>query len=201
MTHRSEPSASRARGRGILSLGTLPVAAAVLVALNGLYLLIVAFGNITDFDTNQAFVQHVLSMDTTNFGQPAGTDLDPHVMWRAVTSPVLQNIAYGLLIAWETATALLLATAFVFWVRERGRGYRVARRLSTIGLLMLLLLFFGGFTVIGGEWFQMWTSTAWNGEEPAFRNSVLALLTLVLVHLPSRHWADDAPRTTAPLTS
>ena len=30
---------------------------------------------------------------------------------------------------------------------------------------------------------------------------VLALLTLVLVHLPSRHWADDAPRATAPLTS
>lgn len=178
------------RGRW-LELGTLPVVAAVLVGLNSLYLLIVAFGNITDFGTNQAFVQHVLSMDTTNFGQPAGTDLDPHVMWRAITSPVIQNIAYVFLIAWEAATGVLLAVAFVLWLRGRRDGFRVARRLSTIGLLMFVLLFFGGFIVIGGEWFQMWTSTAWNGEDPAFRNSVLAILTLVVLHLPSKHWAND----------
>ena len=174
-----------------LSLGTLPVAAAVLVALNGLYVLIVAFGNITDFGTNQAFVHHVLSMDTTNFGKPQGTDLDPNVMWRAITSPVIQNVAYVVLIAWEVATAAMLIVAVVFWIRERGRGYRTARRLSVIGLLMLLLLFFGGFIVVGGEWFQMWTSTAWNGEDPAFRNSVLALLALVVIHLPSKSWNSD----------
>jgi len=195
MTHQAAdaPSAGASdapRRGGLLALGTLPVVAAVLVALNALYLLLVAFGNITDFDTNQAFVHHVLSMDTTNFGQPAGTDLDPHVMWRAITSPILQNILYVLLIAWEAAAGILLAVAVVFWIRERGTGYRVARRLSTIGLLMLLLLFFGGFTVIGGEWFQMWTSTAWNGEDPAFRNSVLALLTVIVIHLPSAHWQD-----------
>jgi predicted small integral membrane protein len=174
-----------------LNLGALPVAAAVLVALNGLYVLIVAFGNITDFGTNQAFVHHVLSMDTTNFGKPQGTDLDPNVMWRAITSPDIQNIAYVVLIAWEVATAAMLIIALVFWIRERGRGYRTARRLSVIGLLMLLLLFFGGFIVVGGEWFQMWTSTAWNGEDPAFRNSVLALLALVVIHLPSKSWSSD----------
>jgi predicted small integral membrane protein len=174
-----------------LSLGAIPVAATVLVGLNGLYLLIVAFGNITDFATNRAFVHHVLSMDTTNFGKPQGTDLDPNVMWRAITSPVVQDIAYVVLIAWELLNAVLLIVAVVFWIRERGQGFKTARRLSSIGLLMLLLLFFGGFIVIGGEWFQMWTSTAWNGEDPAFRNSVLALLTLVVIHLPSRSWADD----------
>jgi predicted small integral membrane protein len=26
-----------------------------------------------------------------------------------------------------------------------------------------------GFTVIGGEWFQMWRSDGWNMQEPAFR--------------------------------
>jgi predicted small integral membrane protein len=181
----------RPRRLSWLNLGTLPVVAAVLVALNGLYVLIVAFGNITDFGTNQAFVHHVLSMDTTNFGKPQGTDLDPHVMWRAITSPVIQNIAYVALIAWEVATAIVLIIAVVLWIRERGRGYVKARRLSSIGLGMLLLLFFGGFIVAGGEWFQMWTSTAWNGEDPAFRNSVLALLALVVIHLPSKSWSDD----------
>jgi predicted small integral membrane protein len=179
------------RGSSVLNLGTLPVAAAVLVALNGLYVLIVAFGNIADFGTNQAFVHHVLSMDTTNFGKPQGTGLDPDVMWRAITSPVIQNIAYIALIAWEVATAVVLIVSVVLWIRERGRGYRAARRLSSIGLLMLLLLFFGGFIVVGGEWFQMWTSTAWNGEDPAFRNSVLALLALVVIHLPSKSWSSD----------
>jgi len=56
------------------------VAAGVLVFLNGLYILLAAFGNITDFGTNQHFVQHVLSMDTTNFGAEEGTNLDPDVM-------------------------------------------------------------------------------------------------------------------------
>jgi predicted small integral membrane protein len=170
------------------NLGTLPAAAGLLVFLNGLYILLVAFGNITDFGTNQPFVQHVLSMDTTNFGADPGTNLDPDVMWRAIENETVQNIAYLGLILWESLAALVLLAATVLWIRNPGHGYRDARALSTIGLLMLLLLFFGGFITIGGEWFQMWKSDAWNGLDPAFRNSMLAVATLVLVHLPSAHW-------------
>jgi predicted small integral membrane protein len=168
--------------------GTLPFAAAILVALNALYIALVAFGNITDFDTNQAFVQHVLAMDTTNFGAKPGTNLDPDVMWRAITNETVQNVAYIVIIVWESLIALVLIAAVVSWIRERGTTYRTARSLSTIGLIMLLALFFGGFIAIGGEWFQMWKSTAWNGIDAAFRNSVLALATLILVHLPSSSW-------------
>ena len=75
-------------------LGSLPVAVAVLVAANALYILLVAVGNITDYGTNFAFVQHVLSMDTTNFGATPGADLDPDVMWRSITDPTVWNIAY-----------------------------------------------------------------------------------------------------------
>lgn len=174
---------------GWLRLGTVPVVAAVLVFLNGLYMALVAFGNITDFETNQAFVQHVLAMDTTNFGAEPGTNLDPDVMWRAITNETVQNLTYAGIIAWETATALVLISATVFWVRERGEGFRVARSLSTIGLLMLLVLFMGGFIAIGGEWFQMWKSESWNGIEAAFRNSVLASVPLVLIHMPSPQWS------------
>ncbi len=175
----------------LLRLGTLPVAGTVLVALNGLYVLLAAFGNITDFGTNRPFVQHVLAMDTTNFGAPPGTALDPDVMWRAITDPTAQHLAYLGIIAWESATGLVLLVAVVCWIRERGAGYRVARAVSTVGLLMLILLFMGGFIAIGGEWFQMWKSATWNGLDPAFRNSVLALLTLVLIHLPSPSWTAE----------
>jgi predicted small integral membrane protein len=166
------------------AVDALPLACAVLVALNGLYVLLVAFGNITDYPANQAFVQHVLAMDTTNFGAPPGTGLDPRVMWRAVTDPGLQTAAYVGVIVWEVATAVVLVAATAFWFRERGTAAPTARLASTVGLLMVLLLFFGGFVVGGGEWFQMWRSTAWNGLDPAFRNCVLALGTLVLLHLP-----------------
>jgi predicted small integral membrane protein len=164
--------------------GTLRGVCTFLVAANGLYLLLVAFGNITDFGANLAFVQHVLAMDTTNFGGAAGSGLDARVMWRAITDPALQNLAYVGVIAWEAAAGLVLAAA----VAIRAAGHAPARGvwLSTLGLSMMLALFLGGFIVIGGEWFQMWRSTAWNGLDPAFRNTVIALGTLLLLHLDTR---------------
>jgi predicted small integral membrane protein len=170
------------RRAGWRAMGTLWFVGAVLIAFNGLYVLLVAFGNITDYSANEPFVQHVLAMDTTNFGAPAGTGLDPAVMWRAVTDPGLVTAAYVGVILWEAATAVVLGIGLVQWVR--GRGSARSRVVPTIGLLMIVALFFGGFIVIGGEWFQMWRSTAWNGLDPAFRNAVLAVLALVVLHLP-----------------
>ncbi len=171
-------------------LGSLPFTVAVLVACNALYIFLVALGNITDYDTNFAFVQHVLAMDTTNFGGAEGTGLDPDVMWRAITDPVLWNIAYIGVIVWESLAALVLIGACVAWLRafiSRG-AFDLARTLSTIGLLMIVILFFGGFITVGGEWFQMWRSTSWNGLDPAFRNAVLAAITLVLIHTTAQSW-------------
>jgi predicted small integral membrane protein len=167
------------------ALGSLTAVIVVFVALNSADLLLVAFGNITDFATNQAFVQHVLSMDTTNFGGTPGKDLDPNVMWHAITSPLLQNIGYVLIIAWETLAGLVLAVATVLLLRP-SVDRRIAKALATIGLLMIVLLFMGGFIVVGGEWFQMWRSTAWNGEDAALRNVILASIPLILLHLPIR---------------
>jgi predicted small integral membrane protein len=164
-------------------LGSLPFAAAVLVFLNGLYIALVAFGNITDFDTNRPFVQHVLSMDTTNFGSEPGTALDPDVMWRAIENRTLQDIAYVGIIVWETLTAVVLLGSLRFWAKGRDDGFVRARAASTIGLLMLIALFMGGFIALGGEWFQMWKSQAWNGLDPAFRNAVLGVATLVVVQM------------------
>lgn len=169
-------------------IGSLPFVVAVLVGINALYILLVAFGNITDFGTNQAFVEHVLSMDTTNFGAPPGTELDSDVTWRSIGNSTLQNAAYVGIIVWETLAGLILAFAVVIWIRDRSEGFATARAISSAGLLMLVVLFFGGFITIGGEGFQMWRSTDWNGLDPAFRNAVLALFTLVLLHLPSPSW-------------
>ena len=70
-----------------------------LVATVAAFFTLVAFGNVTDYGANWQFVTHVMSMDTTF--------RDPDVMWRAVTDPTLQRLAYGLIIAWQTLTALV----------------------------------------------------------------------------------------------
>jgi predicted small integral membrane protein len=70
-------------------------AAKVMVAAIALFASLVTFGNLTDYNTNLAFVQHVLSMDTI-FAFST-------IKWRAITDPALQHAAYTLIIATEAA--------------------------------------------------------------------------------------------------
>nr|WBO78625.1 DUF2165 domain-containing protein [Streptomyces sp. SBE_14.2] len=151
----------------------LRLAATLLTASIALYMALVAFGNITDFDTNRDFVRHVLAMDTTF--------KDDDLMWRAITSKGLQDTAYVAIIVWETVAALVLIYGTWLWFRD---GDRVARRWSTYGLLMVMLLFGAGFIAIGGEWFAMWQSGDWNGLDAATRVFVFSGVVLLVNHLP-----------------
>ncbi|SHI19146.1 Predicted small integral membrane protein [Streptomyces sp. 3214.6] len=151
----------------------LPLAATLLTAMVALYMLLVAFGNITDFGTNQQFVRHVLAMDTTF--------KDDDLMWRAVTSKGLQDAAYVAIIVWETVAGLVLAAGTWFWARQ---DLIRARALSTYGLLMVMLLFGAGFIAIGGEWFAMWQSKSWNGLDAATRAFLFSGVVLIVDHLP-----------------
>ncbi|MFF9770697.1 DUF2165 domain-containing protein [Streptomyces sp. NPDC053086] len=152
----------------------LRLAAGVLTGILALYIALVALGNITDFETNQQFVRHVLAMDTTF--------KDDDLMWRAITSTALQDTAYVLIIAWETAAALVLIWGTWLWAR---RDHDRARRFATYGLLMLLLLFGAGFIAIGGEWFAMWQSKTWNGLDAATRVFLLSGVALIVNQLPA----------------
>ncbi|MEU3488912.1 DUF2165 domain-containing protein [Streptomyces massasporeus] len=154
------------------SRGTLSLAATLLTATIALYMALVAFGNITDFGTNQQFVRHVLAMDTTF--------KDEDLMWRAVTSQGLQDAAYVGIIVWETIAALVLIYGSWLWAR---RDDLRARRMSTYGLLMVMLLFGAGFIAIGGEWFSMWQSKSWNGLDAATRIFVFSGVVLLVNQL------------------
>lgn len=168
----------------LLALGTLPVAATVWAVLLALHLVLVTLGNITDFGTNLAFVRHVLAMDTTFH--------DPALMWRSITNPVAEYVAYVAVIAWEALTSAVLVWAAVLWVAAHRRGaFGRARRAATLGYLMALVLWVGGFLAIGGEWFAMWQSKQWNGLAPALQNTVLTSIGLMLTQLPSPQW--EAP--------
>lgn len=145
------------------------------VAAIAAFFTLVAFGNVTDYDSNWLFVQHVLSMDTIF--------ADSTLRWRAITSPGLQTAAYWLIIAWEAATALVLWVGVARLLAARGSATAFARARPTavVGLGAGFLLYAVGFIVVGGEWFAMWQSESWNGQTSAF--GFLAMIGIVLIVL------------------
>jgi len=146
----------------------------LLMAAIALWLVLVAFGNLTDYGSNWVFVQHVLAMDSIF--------PDASIHYRAIHSPLLQHVAYLLIIAAETlAAALCVIGAWRMWRARRAPAsiFRRAKRLAIYGLTVGLMLWLGGFMAIGGEWFGMWMSSQWNGLESAFRFVVVLLAALV----------------------
>jgi predicted small integral membrane protein len=151
----------------------------IAVAAIALFATLVAFGNITDYNTNFAFVQHVLSMDTIF---PFST-----IKYRAITDPTLHRAAYALIIATEAAVAVLCwigAVVLVLHIRAEAQAFNRAKAFAVIGLTLGFLLWQVGFMSIGGEWFGMWQSQQWNGVPSAFRFVMVILAVLVLVALP-----------------
>ena len=149
-----------------------------LVAALGLYLLIVVFNNLTDYGSNYALVQHVLGMDTTFKGN-AG-------MWRAIHREPVYHAFYASIILWELISGVLLAAgAWKLWQARHASApvWQHAKSLAIAGLVLNMLLWFLAFITIGGEWFLMWQSSAWNGVSPAARMFTVAGLILIFLHL------------------
>ena len=150
-----------------------------LVAAIALFASLVVFGNITDYNTNFVFVQHVLSMDTVfTFST---------IRYRAITSPALHHAAYALIIATEVVIAALCWTgAFVLLRRIRADAatFNRSKAVAVAGLTLGFLLWQAGFMSIGGEWFGMWQSQQWNGVPSAYRFVVIIAAVLIFLALP-----------------
>ena len=141
----------------------------------------VTFNNITDYGSNYEFVKHVLSMDTTFPGNKA--------MYRAITSPAIWTLAYWLIIAGEGLTfVLLLAGALrMFGARSAtAEEFDAAKSLAVAGMLVGFMVWFFGFMVVGGEWFPMWQSDTWNGQDAAFKFYMAILGVLIFVNQSER---------------
>ena len=149
----------------------------LLMAAMALYFTVVVFNNVTDFGSNYQFVQHVLSMDTTFVGN--------HGMRRAIHSPAVHVAFYVGIIVWEAVNATLGWWGFVAMLRARGSEMEFARakHVSVAALTSGMLLWFVAFTTVGGEWFLMWQSRVWNGQDAAFRMFVCEGIVLVLMLL------------------
>lgn len=162
-------------------MNIMRIAKAVLVAQVGLFAALVAFNNITDYNSNFNFVQHVLLMDTTFEGNA--------LMWRSISSPVLHHIFYWLIIMAEAVTGILCFWGGIKLWQSRNADlveFNRKKNMATCGLVVGISLWFTGFMTVGAEWFVMWQSQIWNGQSAAFRFIMIIFSVLIFIHLPEQ---------------
>jgi predicted small integral membrane protein len=164
---------------------TLRIAKMLLVFAVGFYYAFVVFNNATDYDSNYQFVRHVLMMDSTFPGNRG--------MWRAINTPALHTVFYVAIIAWEALTMLLCLVGGVKLagtLRGTAAGFQSAKRVAIIGLTVGLLQWLVAFLSVGGEWFLMWQSKNWNGQDAAFR--MFTVVGIVLLFLAQQDVEEQA---------
>jgi predicted small integral membrane protein len=145
---------------------------------------LVVFNNLTDYDSNFQFVRHVLQMDSTFPGNKG--------MWRAINSPAFHHIAYDFVILWEaltTITAWWGGVRLLTAIKAPANEFNRAKTQSVAALTMGIVLWFTGFIAVGGEYFLMWQSKTWNGQDAAFRLVVILGVVLLYVARPEHEYA------------
>jgi predicted small integral membrane protein len=157
------------------------IAKLLLLSAIALFYSLVVLNNITDFDSNYQFVRHVLMMDTTFPGNKG--------MWRALNAPAWHLGFYFSIIAWEIATTILCwwgAVVLFRNLRKSALEFNAAKRVPIAALTLGMLMWLVAFLSVGAEWFLMWQSHLWNGQEAAFRMIVVVGITLLLMVSPDR---------------
>src|ERR1700733_9864591 len=141
---------------------TLRAAKTLLVFGVALFYLLVVLNNTTDHNSNYQFVRHVLMMESTFPGNRG--------MWRAINSPKWHTVFYLSIIAWETVTMILCwlgGFRMAGAMREGPTVFNQSKRVAISALTLSLLMWFVVFLSVGGEWFLMWQSKLWNGQDAA----------------------------------
>jgi predicted small integral membrane protein len=155
---------------------TLRAAKMLLVFGVALFYSLVVLGNTTDYDSNYQFVRHVMMMDSTFPGNRG--------MWRAIDAPAVHAAFYVSIIAWEALTMILCwwgGARLVKAIRGTAAEFHLAKRVAIAGLTLGMLMWLVAFLSVGAEWFLMWQSKSWNGQDAAFR--MFTVIGIVLLFL------------------
>ena len=140
---------------------------------------LLVLNNTNDYKSNLAFVQHVLTMDTTFPGNNG--------MWRAIHSPAIWMAFFVSIVIWETATSLLLWFAgfrLLTRLRSNAATFNAAKKPAVLALTLGLLLWLTAFLSVGAEWFLMWQSKQWSGQQTAFHMFAVVGILMLYVVMP-----------------
>ena len=108
-------------------------------------------------------------------------------MNRAIETSYLHHTAYAVIIFLEAAIGLINLVAAGLMISailtNDSMRFSRAKGVAIIGLTIGFILWFGGFMVVGAEWFLMWQSQSWNGQTAAFRFSSVILGSLIFLSI------------------
>jgi predicted small integral membrane protein len=156
---------------------TLRVAKTLLVFGAAVFYTFLVFNNVTDYESNHQFIRHVLMMDSTFPGNRG--------MWRAINQPVVHTLFYVMIITCQFLTMILCwwgGVRLVKALQASAARFREARSVAIAALTLSLLMWLVAFLSVGGEWFLMWQSKTWNGQDAAFRMfTVIGIVLIILV--------------------
>jgi predicted small integral membrane protein len=110
-----------------------------------------------------------------------------------MNGPAWHIVFYWTIVAWESATTVLCwwgALRLARSLKGDVDSFRRAKNTAIIGLSLSLLMWLVAFLSVGGEWFLMWQSKTWNGQEAAFR--VFTVVGIVLLLLLQREAEERA---------
>jgi len=152
----------------------------ILVVFVGLTGLLFVAGNIANWNAGLELVGYVLSMKDH---EVYGSHIFP-----TVTNPTLVAIAYLLILAGESLVGVLsLKGAWDLWSARTGSAdaFNAAKTYAVLGTGMAMVVWFGGFVVIGGVLFQMWQTQIGHGSfADAFSLAVAGGLVMLFVNSP-----------------
>lgn len=152
----------------------------VLVAFVGLLGLLYVAGNVTNWNAGLGAVAYVMGMQ--------GHEIYVSHIFPPFSHPALVTIAYLIILVGEFLVGVLsLKGAWDLW-RARHAGsdtFNRAKTYAVLGTGMALVVWFGGFIVIGSALFQMWqTQVGSNSFHDAFIFAAMSGLVLVFLIQP-----------------
>ncbi len=139
---------------------------------------IVCLNNITAPGANLRFVEHIMTMDTTN--------RDRGTQWREINSPVIHRIAFITILLVEIAVTVLGFIGAYFLVTNltaHGEAWESAKLFGYLAFLSALVVWFGVIQVMGAEWFVSWQSQEWNAIRDSTRINLITIAGIILLRL------------------
>jgi predicted small integral membrane protein len=105
-----------------------------------------------------------------------------NINYRAITSPILHHRIYWFIITMEViyTACCLTGTYQLFKYRHAGVDeFHESKKLSIVGLLIAIFVYYVCIQVIGVEWFDMDESKLWNAKDWA-RHAVDFIVPLLI---------------------
>jgi predicted small integral membrane protein len=160
-----------------MAIRVLKIILVVFVGLQGWFYVA---GNIANWDSGLAAVGYVLGME--------GHEIYATHIFPALTNKALVTIAFLIIICGEFLVgALSLTGAWHLWRARNGHAdsFNSAKTFAILGAGMAMVVWFGGFVILGGALFQMWQTQIGTGSfEGAFIYGATSALILLFVNSP-----------------